>query len=78
MSKTWILPRPAPVCVQPDGSARREALVAAVKRDIENIAHIYPTAFSLYDEPLDRLARRVVATMEAQNDPSSATTPGKT
>lgn len=51
----------------PAGSARREALVAAVKRDIKNVAHIYPTAFNLYDEPLDRLARRVVATMEAQN-----------
>lgn len=51
-----------------DGSARREALVAKVKRDIRNVARIYPTAFNLYDEPLDRLARRVVATMEAQND----------
>ena len=50
-----------------DGSAPSDELVYAVKRDIERVARIYPSAFNLYDEPLDRLARRVIATVQAQN-----------
>jgi hypothetical protein len=49
-------------------SAPTDELVYAVKRDIKSIASIYPSAFNLYDEPLDRLARRVIATIQqAQN-----------
>jgi len=47
--------------------AGRERLVELVKRDVRNIACIYPTAFDLYGEPLDRLARRVVRTFEQNN-----------
>lgn len=39
------------------------ALVDAITRDVMNIASIYPTAFDLYDEPLDRLAHRIAETV---------------
>jgi len=41
-----------------------EALREAVKKDIKNIASIYPTAFNLYEEPLDRLSWRIVSTVK--------------
>jgi len=40
----------------------KEELISRIKKDIQNVASIYPTAFRLYDEPLDRLAHRVAAT----------------
>ena len=45
-------------------SADRKRLVELVKIDVRKIACIYPTAFNLYDEPLDRLALQIVATFE--------------
>jgi len=30
-----------------------------IKKEIQNIASIYPTAFNLYDEPLNRLVQRI-------------------
>ena len=50
-----------------DCYASREKLVELVKRDVRRIASIYPSAFDLYDEPLDRLARRIVHTFETHN-----------
>jgi Zn-dependent peptidase ImmA (M78 family) len=35
------------------------AMVQDIKLAINAIASIYPTAFDLYDEPLDRLAHRL-------------------
>ena len=43
--------------------AHENRLLYRVKRDIMAIASMYPSAFNLYDEPLDRLARRVIATV---------------
>lgn len=39
-----------------------------LRRDIENVASIYPTAFSLYDEPLDRLTARIAKTVADELD----------
>ncbi len=41
-----------------------EGLVELIKADIKAVASIYPTAFNLYDEPMDRLARRICKTVE--------------
>ena len=38
-------------------------LTDLIKRDIEAVASIYPTAFDLYDEPLARLAARIEKTV---------------
>ena len=46
-------------------------LVNAIKKDIQAIAKIYPSAFILYDEPLDRLARRI-AHVDKPNAPMDA------
>lgn len=37
----------------------KDKLVAEIKKDIEAVANIYPTAFNLYEEPLNRLAQRI-------------------
>ena len=34
-----------------------------IKKDIKAIASIYPSAFDLYDEPLNRLAQRIESTV---------------
>ena len=56
---------------------KRQELVAAVKRDITAIASIYPTAFDLYDEPLARLAERVVTTIVKATEANNNDSPGE-
>ncbi len=36
-----------------------DELLAEIEAAIKSIASIYPTAFNLYDEPLQRLAERI-------------------
>ena len=42
-------------------------LIEEVKKDIKAVASIYPTAFDLYDDPLERLAHRVCRTILRHN-----------
>ncbi len=48
----------------PDEHYARQELIEGIKKDILNIACIYPTAFDLYDEPLERLAGRIATRFE--------------
>lgn len=59
---SWLsAPKPKPVEL-PD--EKRKRIVAAIKRDIDNIGNIYPTVgAALYDEPKDRLATRIATRM---------------
>lgn len=50
------------------------ALVVKIKRDIKNIACIYPTAFDLHEEPMDRLARRIANTVAKELEQNAGTT----
>ena len=53
------------------GSALRDA----IERDIKAIASIYPTAFDLYDEPLELLVGRLQRTFLKQNAQCPPTQP---
>lgn len=44
-------------------------LLQQIKKDINAVANIYPTAFKLYDEPLDRLASRILRTVQESRIP---------
>ena len=54
------------------GASPCSALREAIERDIKAIASIYPTAFGLYDEPLERLVGRLERTFLKQNGKGSA------
>jgi len=51
-----------------DATSSTEKIVTKVKKDIKDISSIYPSAFDLYEEPLDRLARRVIRTVRDEDN----------
>lgn len=58
----FIKEKPVKIVETPD--AKRKRIVEAIKRDIDNIASIYPSVgAAMYDEPKDRLALRIATRM---------------
>lgn len=52
---------------KPTPREQHDRLVKAIRKDVINISKIYPTAFDLYEEPLERLTLRIVETVEKHN-----------